>query len=481
MKKTSDRGALEEFSRDAGIITIRPKVAYFAESEEDVAQALREASDEGIPVTARGGGTSIPSQSVGHGAILLQARTLVELRADGTAVCQPGVVKAEFNRMIGAGGRWMPVDPSSYASCTLGGMLANNSSGVRTLKYGSTVDYVKGLRIVTPGKGPVAVAPMSVEQALSAEPRTRRVASLIVENRDSIEEDRPHTTKNSSGYRIEGILHDGVFDLPKLFVGSEGTLCVITEGTLSTRIPPKWRVLLIVESSLDELDGVAGLLREHAPSALELVDKSVFRTMNRWDRIAKYSRSERTYMVFCEFDGEVGESSKKVEELASSKAAGLEPLVLSSASEISEAWEARNETLSIAQDMKKGTKVLVPGVEDLTVPPERLGDVVKLLVNQFEGRGLDYISYGHAGDANLHARPLLDLNESGDRSTHEGLMEDCFEAVWRMKGSITGEHGDGMLRAKYVERQYPNSYWIMREVKSLYDPKGLLNPGVKIS
>jgi len=114
------------------------------------------------------------------------------------------------------------------------------------------------------------------------------------------------------------------------------------------------------------------------------------------------------------------------------------------------------------------------------VPPENLGDLVKLLMDQFEKRGLEYISYGHAGDANLHARPLLDISEPQGRKMLDDIMEECFEAVWKVGGSMTGEHGDGMLRAKYVERQYPRTFWIMKELKRLFDPKGILNPGVKL-
>jgi len=258
-------------------------------------------------------------------------------------------------------------------------------------------------------------------------------------------------------------------------------LGIVTLATLRTVVRPKWKLLFIVESSLDELDRVASAFREHSPVALELVDKSVFRMMNRWERVAKYSRSERQFMVFCEFDGDEGDSSSVAEAMAGSRVAGYDPMVLSSASEISGAWEVRNETLTLAQDIRKGTKTVVPGVEDLVVPPERLGDLVKLLVDQFESRGSEYISYGHAGDANLHARPLMDVTETGGRRALDELMQDCFEAVWKMGGSMTGEHGDGMLRAKYVERQYPKTYWIMQEVKETYDPKGILNPGVKIA
>ncbi len=478
MRKTTNGADLLEFSRDAGMITLTPKVAYSTESEGEVVLAIREASEEGLPLTARGGGTSIPSQSVGLGAILTQSRKKVELKGEA-AICEPGAVKAEVNRDLARWGRWMPVDPSSYASCTIGGMVANNSSGARTMKYGSTIDFVQGLRAVVPGKGAARFSPMAVDGALSADELTRKVASLMVENQKAIHDDRRRVTKNSSGYRLERVVHDGIFDLPKLLVGSEGTLAVFTEATLATLAPPRWRLLLIVESDLEELNEVASAFRGHSPAALELVDKSVFRMMNRWELVAKYSRSERPYLVFCEFDGLEGDGSEKAEEIAGSKAGAFEPLLLTAQSEIAQAWEVRSETLNLAQDVKRGKKVLVPGVEDLVVPPDRLADLVELLMDQFERRGLEYISYGHAGDANLHARPLLDM-EAGGKGVLDSLMEDCFEAVWKMGGSMTGEHGDGMLRARFVQRQYPNSYWVMEEVKRLFDPRGILNPGVKI-
>ncbi len=480
MRILSSDEDLEELSVDAGIIKLRPRLAYVAQTEEEVAMGLREAASRGLAVTPRGAGTSIPSQSVGSGAIILQSRAKAKVQGDGAVACQPGLVKAELNRLLSALGRWMPVDPSSYASCTVGGMVANNSSGIRTPKYGSTVDYVIGVRATVPGEeaGPVEAKPM--DHALGGDRRTRRVASLIIENQSSIIQERPRVTKNSSGYRLEKVFHDGILDFPKLFVGSEGTLGIMTEVTLATRTRPRWRLLFIVEASLVDLNDVVDAFRGHSPTAIELLDKSVFRTMNRWDMIAKYSRSESPYLVFCEFDGLEGDSFAKVQEVASSKAGAYDPLVLTDPSEILEAWEVRNETLTLALQIRDGTKVLVPGVEDIVVPPDRLTDLVKLLKDQFESRGLRYISYGHAADANIHARPLLDLSDRSGRATLDELMEECFEAAWKMGGSMTGEHGDGMLRAKYVEKQYPKTYWIMREIKNLYDPKGLLNPGVKI-
>lgn len=471
---------LAELSRDAGLISLIPKVAFVAQDEQDVSEGIREAISNRMSLTPRGGGTSIPSQSVGRGVILLQDRKRVDVMPDGSVTCQPSLVKGDLNQALGPS-RWMPVDPSSYASCTVGGMVANNSSGIRTPKYGSTIDFVAGLRGVIPGEEARPIVKMTLEEALTGDARTKKVASLILENQSDILAERPKVTKNSSGYRLERVVHDGALDLPKLMTGSEGTLAVLTGVTLATRERPKWKSLFIAEAALEEVDAAVAAFREHRPTALELVDKSVFRMMNRWERIAKYSRSDRQFMVFCEFDGDAGDGSEIAQEVAASKAGSFDPVVMQSQSDVSGAWEARNETLNLAQEIRKGSRTLLPGVEDLVVPPERLGDLVRLLIDQFGKWGLDYISYGHAGDANLHARPFLDRSDPRDRAILEQLMVDCFEAVWRMGGSMTGEHGDGMLRAKYVERQYPRTYWIMREIRKLYDPRGLLNPGVKVA
>ncbi len=480
MRPLNSDADLEELSVDAGIIKLRPAAAYVAQTEDEVAEILRNGEGSGLGVTPRGGGTSIPSQAVGKGIILLQAGKDARILEDGSVSCHPGLVKADLNGLLAAEGRWVPVDPSSYASCTVGGMAANNSSGIRRPKYGSTIDYVSEVRAVTPGRGAEVLAPMKVDQALSSDARTKRAASLIVENSNLISQEAPGVTKNSSGYRLERVVHDGLFDLAKLFVGSEGTLGVMTRVVFATRPRAAWRLLFIVESSLQELDRAVEAFREHSPTALELVDKSVFRQTDRWDRVAKYSRSEGKYMLFCELDGEEGNCTDRVEEVAASRVGGFDPLALTSPSEVSQAWEVRNETLTVAQDIRRGEKRLVPGVEDLVAPPDRLSDLVSLLTESFESRGLEYISYGHAGDANLHARPLLDVTGPSGRRDLDELMEECFEAIWKMGGSITGEHGDGMLRAKFVERQYPKTFWIMREIKDLFDPKGVLNPGVKL-
>jgi FAD/FMN-containing dehydrogenase len=480
LKVLTSEADLETLSSDSGIIKIRPTAGYVADTEAEVESVLELAGNSGGSVTPRGAGTSIPSQSVGRGSVLLQGRSVATVLPGGRVKCEPALVKGDLNKLLEPAGRWMPVDPSSYLTCTVGGMVANNSSGVRTPVYGSTIEYVEGLRAVIPGEGARSLMAVPIEQALSGDSVTRRVAKLLVENWKTIIGEQPRVTKNSSGYRLEKVLHDEVCDLPKLLVGSEGTLGVLTEITFATRVKAGSRILLIVEVGLDELDALVSLFRGHGPTAVELVDKSVFRRTGKEERVAKYSRTGGEYLLFSEFEGAEELLQEKMEEIAGSKVGGFEPITLTSPSDVREAWEVRNETLTLALEIREGQRILVPGVEDLVVPTERLGDLVRLLKDQFERRGLGYISYGHAWDANLHARPLLDPSLPSERRMLEEIMEESFEAVWKIGGSMTGEHGDGMLRAPYVARQYPNSYEIMKQVREVFDPKGILNPGVKV-
>ena len=477
MKAITSKSALENLAADAGMLRIEPAGALLAESEEDVSSATSIAAKCRLSLTPRGGGTSIPTQSVGKGIILLQDRRAVANAGEGLVSCEPALVKAELNQTLAKRGVWMPVDPSSYESCTLGGMVANNSSGIRTLKYGSTIDYVKGLRAVLANSTRMEVGPGKTPDI---DGRFRRIEELVRDNWDDIVEEVPNVSKNSSGYRLERCLADGAFDPSKLLVGSEGTLAVFTGVTFRVIPKPSWKVLLIVESRLDELNERVEAFSELSPSALELVDKSVFRLAGKEEKVLRYSRSEDEYMLFCELDGEGSESESRLEEVASSRVADMEPLVVTDPEEISAAWGVRNETLRLGLEIRRGRRVLLPGVEDLVVPKGKLAGLVKILREAFEDRGLTYISYGHAGDANLHARPLLDPEDPSDRKVLGDLMDECFEKVWRMKGSMSGEHGDGVLRAAYLDRQYPKTHWVMKEVRAILDPKGLLNPGVKV-
>ncbi len=482
MKVITSEDQRREYSRDAGIIEIEPSAILVVETLSELKEAMDKAKRNGVTITPRGSGTSIPSQAVGNGYVIVHSGKSYDLTPRHVS-CGPGMVKADLNVLLEKHASWLPVDPSSYKACTVGGMVSNNSSGVRTLKYGSTIDFVDELEVLLPEEGSRLVKPMPLEEALSGDRTTRKVAGLLLNNWKDIQKEIPRTTKNSSGYRLEHVIHDGIFDLPKLFSGSEGTLCLINRIRFRTILRPQFRRLVIVNiQELGELDMVVSSFRKQRPSAVELLDKSIFARTGREASLRKFGGATMGYMIFCEIEG--GGEQEVEDSLGAIASDGrimqFDPMTVSDNGEMTEAWELRNLTLTIAGEMRKGSRLPVPGVEDVAVPPDKLGEILGFMQEKFESRGLDYISYGHAGDANLHMRPLLDPKQSSDLRILDDLMESVFEKVWKLGGTITGEHGDGMLRAPFVREQYPETYEVMVEVKKAYDPKGLLNPMVKI-
>ena len=482
MRILTEKKVLAEYSKDAGIRTIEPRAVLVAEDEGDLLKVIQTANRDGLPLTPRGSGTSIPSQSVGSGYVVLQSQREVQV-VGREFLCTPAVIKADLNLTLEQSNLWMPVDPSSYRACSVGGMVSNNSAGARTLKYGSTIDYVKELIVVLPEEGRRVVKALPLDEALHGDGTTRNVANLVVENWKTILREKPKTTKNSSGYRLERLIHDGLFDLPLLFVGSEGTLGMISRITCRARGRPPLRGLMVFSiESLKDLEIVVEELRLSKPSAVELLDKAIFLKARRGDLLRQFPGSETGYLVYAEIEGEdESELGNVLEQIASNeKLAEFDPFLLTDPGEMSKAWDTRNLTLTIAGELRSGNRYPVPGIEDLVVPPGKLRGMLAFLETSFADLGLEFISYGHAGDANLHVRPLLDLSDGRDKKLHSEIMRNCFEEVWKMGGSITGEHGDGLLRAEYVKEQYRETYELMVQIKEIYDPKWLMNPGVKL-
>ena len=482
MRILTEKKVLAEYSKDAGIRTIEPRAVLVAEDEGDLLKVIQTANRDRLPLTPRGSGTSIPSQSVGSGYVVLQSQREVQV-VGREFLCTPAVIKADLNLTLEQSNLWMPVDPSSYRACSVGGMVSNNSAGARTLKYGSTIDYVKELIVVLPEEGRRVVKALPLDEALHGDGTTRNVANLVVENWKTILREKPKTTKNSSGYRLERLIHDGLFDLPLLFVGSEGTLGLISRITCRARGRPPLRGLMVFSiESLKDLEIVVEELRLSKPSAVELLDKAIFLKARRGDLLRQFPGSEKGYLVYAEIEGEdESELGNVLEQIASNeKLAEFDPFLLTDPGEMSKAWDTRNLTLTIAGELRSGNRYPVPGIEDLVVPPGKLRGMLAFLETSFADLGLEFISYGHAGDANLHVRPLLDLSDGRDKKLHTEIMRNCFEEVWKMGGSMTGEHGDGLLRAEYVKKQYPETYDLMVQIKEIYDPKWLMNPGVKL-
>jgi FAD/FMN-containing dehydrogenase/Fe-S oxidoreductase len=496
-EKVKDDGpTLTAYAVDASIYRIEPKAVVLAESEEDIATAICYAVSRGIPLTPRAAGTNLTGSAIGSGIVLDVSRLnrIVEInREEKWARVQPGIVLAELNRQLARDGLLFGPDPSSGDMCKLGGMLANNSSGPHTLRYGSVKDNVHRLRMCMVSGAwldarPYGLDDPALERLFAAIPVLREIFVLVQAHADMIRSKKPAVSKNSCGYNLFGLadgLGDGLFDLPKLLVGSEGTLGVVSEATLKLVEKPKATLTALIHfCRLQEVGEAVPHLLELAPSALEVMDAN---TLNLIGRAKHGVPAEASATLLIELDADAFDVD--LHERAEQMAAVCRPFKL--AAELALAFDAEQR-----EQLWKARKALYPTlyrydprkkpinfVDDVVVPAERISELIQYLEKFFEAQNVPVAIFGHIGNGNAHIVPLLDVNDHNDFDRMvQGYHEIHSAVLDRFGGSICGEHGDGRVRAEYVRKMFGEDlYGLFIQVKKVFDPGNILNPGIKIS
>ncbi len=491
-KVKSDISTLKAYAVDASIYRLSPQVVVLPESEEDIDRIVDYAVGRGIPLTARAAGTNLTGSAIGTGIILDVSRMngILEVNAEEKwARVQPGIVLAELNKQLVKYGLMFGPDPSSGDMCKLGGMLANNSSGPHTLRYGSVKENVQALRVRLPQGGwlqaqPYELGSVALSSIFSSHPALQSLLGVVKEHEQLIHSRRPHVSKNSSGYNvfdlIDGMSH-GMWDLPKLFVGSEGTLGIFSEATIQlVPRPTSTASALIHFQNLEEMGEAVPDLLTLMPSALEVMDANTLNLIGR-DTYGIPHDSAATLLI--EFDQDDDpERSDRLLRLCRGYRLSADPVVAFDGEKQKELWKARKAlypTLYRYDQRKKPINF----VDDVVVSAERTAELIRYLERFFRGQDINVAVFGHIGDGNAHILPLLDLNDSRDfqgmvhahREVHREVLEN-------FGGSICGEHGDGRIRAEMVRPMFGEDlYQVFVEVKRLLDPTGVMNPGVKIS
>ena len=493
-KVKDDFPTITAYSVDASIYKMTPKAVVTAETEEDIAQTLAYAAATGVPITPRAAGTNLTGSAVGEGIILDCGRMnrLLELNVEERwARVQPGLNLTEFNKKLEPHHLMFGPDPSSRDMCKLGGMLANNSAGPHTLRYGSVKDNVHAIRLhLTDGSWFTAEALADGDPGTEAfVGRYQSLAdtiALVRTHADLIRSKKPQVSKNSTGYNLFGLvdgLDQGILDLPKLFVGSEGTLGVISEATLKlVECPRATATALIHFRYLEDVGQAVFDLLPLAPMALEVMDAN---TLDLIGRRAHGVPAEAAATLLAEFDGtliSIAEILERVRTVCRKYRLCQDPTIAVAKEEQEQLWRARNAlypTLYRYDQKKKPINY----VDDVVVPAPRIAELVQYLTDFFKGQDVNVAIFGHIGNGNAHIVPLLDVNDPTDfERMVAGYHEIHQTVIARFGGSICGEHGDGRVRAEFVRRYFGEElYGLFKQVKAAFDPKGVLNPGVKIS
>jgi FAD/FMN-containing dehydrogenase len=500
---TESKSARDFFSTDGSIFKVEPQTVIYPRNTDDVRKVARfswQLADKGkaIPITARGSGSDQAGAALGDGMMLVfpaHMNKLLELDLKKQlARVQPGINYRNFQDTVKTHGMFLPPYPSSIDFATIGGSIANNASGERTVKYGSTKDFVQSLKVVLSNGELIETSRLSKrdlnhKKGLSTYEGEiyRQLDGLIVDNWDLIQTIEKNVTKNSAGYNLADIKQkNGTFDLTPLIVGSQGTLGLVTEAQIKLEPNNMNRTLMVVGfESLEAADSVLAEVRKLKPAALEMVDSHLLNFIEEEHPNQLKGLLEPPFpkiVLLIEFDDlGRGVQSKKIKKLKKIvKQVTSDFQITTDYSERDELWKIRHSAAAIAAHAE-GTKKALPIIEDGVVPADRLQELVKGIYDLFEKHNLKAAVWGHAGDANLHIQPFLDLSQLGDRQKAFKIMDEYYKMVLELGGSTAGEHNDGRLRGPYLKSVYGEEvYKLFEAVKKIFDPKEILNPGVKL-
>ena len=475
------------YSSAACLFRVKPLAVVQPKNKDDVVKLVRYAAGQKIPLTARGGGTSRAGNELGEGIVVDFSRhmnRLLEVDAGHMrSRVEPGIMQGALNKAVKSQGIFYPIDPSTREHCTIGGMVANNSSGPHAVKYGATRDTVLSLEVVLASGDVISTGPGAQNDAKGLPGDIyRKMDDILARYKTPLEEEKPFTVKNSSGYDLWRLRTGNGLDLTSLFVGSEGTLGLITEVTLRLwQLPGRTLGGLVYFDDLEKVGPATLRILESKPTMLEIIERRILDLARQQKaELRPYLPDGAEAVLFIEFEG-------GAEEELRSKFASVEKDLLAAglATEMRVAKDARDMAMlekvrSVSGPIlnkTKGPKKPVAFIEDAAVHPSRLPQYIKGLRDIFRRFDVDAGIYGHAGDGNMHLMVFLDLRRPEEVRKMVALADAAYDLVLSLKGTISGEHGDGRLRTHYTKRQYPRLYEAFKEVKALFDPDSILNPG----
>jgi FAD/FMN-containing dehydrogenase/Fe-S oxidoreductase len=493
-----DRASRGRYSTDASIYQIEPVGIVIPRDETDLGLALDVARDAKAAILPRGAGTSQCGQTVGQALVVdfsRYMRNVVGFDKDKAEVTvQPGVVLDQLNAWLKPHGLWYPVDVSTSAQCTLGGMAGNNSCGSRSIRYGNMVHNVAAIdAILADGTRARFDSRRPEDMAPAVRAIADRVAGLAVAEQDEIVRMYPKVLRRVGGYNLDIFFPqsekpyttDNSVNLSHLLVGSEGTLAVTERMTLKLSRLPKHKTLGVVNfptfhKAMDSAQHIVKL----KPTAVELVDRTMIELARANPAFrpvierALIGKPEAILLV--EFAGEEREQQvqdlKRLVELMGDL--GLPGSVVEMPEPAPQAalWEVRKAGLNIMMSMKGDGKP-VSFIEDCAVPLEHLADYTQRLTDVFSKHGTKGTWYAHASVGTLHVRPILDMRREG-AAKMRAIAEEASALVREYKGAYSGEHGDGLVRSEWVAWQFgPRLTKAFEAIKDLFDPDNLMNPG----
>ncbi|MFI6535680.1 FAD-binding and (Fe-S)-binding domain-containing protein [Nonomuraea sp. NPDC050547] len=485
------------FSRDASMYAIMPVGVVFPRHAGDVAEAVKAAGREGVPVVPRGAGTSLAGQTVGPGLVLDFSRhmnQIVDLDPEArTALVEVGVVQDQLNQAAAPYGLMFGPDTSTSNRATIGGMIGNNSAGSGSLTFGMTIDHVRALDVVLADGSTARLEPVSEQERArrAAEPTLegalyRELPALVRDNAEAIATGFPPFWRRACGYRLDRLAGSGEFDLAKFVVGAEGTLVVATHALVD--LVPKPRHTVYAVGHFDTTAAAIAATEDALacdPAQVELMDKTILdlsRQKIEYAGLGDILKGDLAALLFVSFSGDDRDHlTAKLDEVSRSwkrNGHGYHTLLAVTPAEQTALLKVRKSSLGLLMAAGEGTRRPLAFVEDTAVDPKHLAEYTDRFRGVLDRHGLTAGFYGHCSVGCLHIRPFVDLADPEQVTTMRAVAVEIKDLVAEYGGVNSSEHGDGLARSEFNREIFgPELYEAMRSVKHLFDPGNVLNPG----
>ncbi|RJP44132.1 FAD-binding oxidoreductase [Candidatus Parcubacteria bacterium] len=517
----TDAATLDRYSTDTSIFKVRPAAVVFPKNVSDLKNLVeyvnvRKNEGENLSLTARAAGTDMTGGPLTESVVVEFTRYFNRIKqiGDGGAVVEPGVFYRDFEREADRRELFFPPYPASKHLCAMGGIVANNAAGEKTLAYGQTKKYVKELKVILSDGEEYTLGPLSRPEldrkmklnSFEGE-AYRKMYKLIEDNYDIIRKAKPDVSKNSAGYYLWDVWDRDIFDLSKLFVGSQGTLGLIAEITLRLEKKKKHsRLAVIFLRNLDPLAKLVQTVLAFNPESFESYDDKTLRLAIRFlPAMLKILKARglislamqfipEFFMVLrgglpklvllVELTGETeGEAARKLRLLTDElKKLKVSFRAVRDEAEAEKYWTIRRESFNLLRERVRG-KQTVPFIDDIVVRPEKLPEFLPELnkiLEPYRNRMI-YTVAGHVGNGNFHIIPLMNLSDPRVRAIIPELSAKVYGLVVQYGGSITAEHNDGLIRTPYLKAMYGERvYALFEETKKIFDPRNIFNPGKKV-
>lgn len=482
-----DAISLAVYSVDASIFEIAPLAIALPRTKQELVAAVRTAASHQVPVIPRGAATGIAGGCIGRGLVLDTSKYLNQILSldpvKQTACCEPGVVQNQLNSKAAPHGLRLGPDTSTGNRATVGGMLANNSAGARSLRYGKMVDAVIEVELLLANGQLLRFGPVDeLQLAAKLELATiegdiyREVVRIRSECADEIRQRFPQMPRRASGYNLDALLEPGPLNIAKLIAGSEGSLGIATEITMRLApLPQSTTLYLLHFHTLDEaFQAVEPILNWH-PQALELIDDKIINAGRSSPALAgrtAWIEGDPLAMLIVEFEGDRGDFLSFARQAQLGYHVRLADTVTAK-----DVWAVRESGLGLLLS-KRSYRRAIAFLEDVAVPPHQLPLFMRDFLQLLRDHGKEAGVYGHVGAGCMHIRPYIDLRDPHEQRLMEHLMRETAVLLLRYRGALSGEHGDGLVRSWLNEQMFGTVlYQAFIALKKAFDPEGRMNPG----